>query len=979
MAAGRLGELWMKFWVPPRPALKVDKKTLERTWKLMEKVMRLCQSDKMKLKNSPPFILDILPETYHHLRLVWSKYEGDDKLPDLVENEYFKIFVDNINKKAKQTIQLFKDNKEKMYDESSTCRRQLNRMSLIFSHNLAELKALFPNGLFAGESYRITKADAAQFWKKNFGSRTIVSWKIFRQALTEVHQVRSSMETFALKTTIDLTRNDYISNFEFDVFTRLFQPWSTLLRNWNCLAVNHRGYMSFMTYDEVKNRLEQYISKPGSYIFRLSCTRLGQWAIGYVTQDKTILQTIPQNKSLCQALIDGNREGFYLYPDGCEDNPDLTSVLTKPPEELIHVTADQYELYCEIGSSFQLCKICTENDKDIKLEPCGHLLCSQCLSAWQMRINSNRDTDGQGCPFCRCEIRGTEPIIIDPYSPNRMKSARRKAEEEKEKEEENKKDRDDDVDLPTNHAPTPPIPTHIPTPPVPDEPVYAAPKKKNQAHPLPSVPGLPPRPSPISSPVHSPNISPRSSVQYGGASNGTGPLSPTPLLPPRRYLNDGSTEEGQQDDPEGSYQNTAALNQQAFDESPLLHSHTTTTGSSSHESGSVTAPATPYTTGAENPANLLYNTEAMERLRQHAATASNRPGNPFRRSISETTDANAALMFSAFAASNNVGEAAGATGDFHIDSFLSSLMGATTTGDHSNNPIYQNQPHLLHNDSSNSSPSSSNLDLTSQFCQALPPPISSQSFCSGPMGGLETAGGGQVKGHGLSPLIMHSGHAGNGAAGGGGDQDTIYLNITPQASTGSHDDDAVQYEWPPPPRSVNDPPPLPPPHSHHVHQQQQAKAQVMREAPEGYELPPASPVIQQQNPLFPKGISYNANQASSNAVPPPINRTSPQISNPSSWPISVSSDFTSSRPGPGSSGSPRRSSPSPSSPAPPSPARPSPSPTTIKHPPVNAPSPSTAWSRGGHQRRQHGSHHQNPDARRFPSGGGRQGPGHHQK
>ena len=47
-----------------------------------------------------------------------------------------------------------------------------------------------------------------------------------------------------------------------------------------------------------------------SYIFRLSCTRLGQWAIGYVTQEGTILQTIPQNKSLCQALIDGQREGL---------------------------------------------------------------------------------------------------------------------------------------------------------------------------------------------------------------------------------------------------------------------------------------------------------------------------------------------------------------------------------------------------------------------------------------------------------------------------------------------------------------------------------------------------------------------------------------------------------------------------------------------------------------------------------------------
>ena len=46
-----------------------------------------------------------------------------------------------------------------------------------------------------------------------------------------------------------------------------------------------------------------------SYIFRLSCTRLGQWAIGYVTPEHSILQTIPQNKSLCQALIDGAREG----------------------------------------------------------------------------------------------------------------------------------------------------------------------------------------------------------------------------------------------------------------------------------------------------------------------------------------------------------------------------------------------------------------------------------------------------------------------------------------------------------------------------------------------------------------------------------------------------------------------------------------------------------------------------------------------
>ncbi|XP_010785838.1 E3 ubiquitin-protein ligase CBL-B-B-like, partial [Notothenia coriiceps] len=151
--------------------------------------------------------------------------------------------------------------------------RNLTKLSLIFSHMLAEIKAIFPGGQFQGDTFRITKADAADFWRNFFGERTIVPWKVFRQCLHEVHPISSGLEAMALKSTIDLTCNDYISVFEFDIFTRLFQetssplgkPWGSILRNWNFLAVTHPGYMAFLTYDEVKARLHKYINKPGRY------------------------------------------------------------------------------------------------------------------------------------------------------------------------------------------------------------------------------------------------------------------------------------------------------------------------------------------------------------------------------------------------------------------------------------------------------------------------------------------------------------------------------------------------------------------------------------------------------------------------------------------------------------------------------------------------------------------------------------------
>lgn len=382
------------------------KRSLEKTWKLMDKVVKCCQRPRMNLNNSPPFILEILPEMYQHLKLIHTKYESSRNFPQS-DNDYSQVFMQNLQNRCKQTLKLFKDAKDEMFNEESDYRHKLTRNTLVFNHILSELKAIFPNGKFVGDKYLITKKESAgEFWRASFSSSVLVDWKTFYHALQQVHSIDSSFFSLnALKQTIDLTCDDYISIFEFDVFTRLFQPWSTLLRNWQILAVTHPGYKAFLTYDELKARLQKHIDKPGSYVFRLSCTRLGQWAIGYVTHDRQILQTIVQNISLSQALTETK---FYLYPDGKDEDPSLSVLCSgmAGDERNVTVTEEQYEIYCGVGNSFQTCKICFENDKDIRVEPCNHLLCTSCLLAWQ-------ESDGQGCPYCRTEIKETVQITMD--------------------------------------------------------------------------------------------------------------------------------------------------------------------------------------------------------------------------------------------------------------------------------------------------------------------------------------------------------------------------------------------------------------------------------------------------------------------------------------------------------------------------------------------------------------------------------------
>jgi len=155
----------------PQTRLTVDKRLMEKSWKLMDKVVKACQHPKMNLKNSPPFILDILPDTYQHLKLIYNKYE--DNVSFLNECEYFRVFIENLIAKCKNANKLFKEGKDKIYEENSSFRRNLTKLSLVFSHMLSELKAMFPlpSATYCGENFRITKTDASEWWKKTFPGR----------------------------------------------------------------------------------------------------------------------------------------------------------------------------------------------------------------------------------------------------------------------------------------------------------------------------------------------------------------------------------------------------------------------------------------------------------------------------------------------------------------------------------------------------------------------------------------------------------------------------------------------------------------------------------------------------------------------------------------------------------------------------------------------------------------------------------------
>ena len=96
----------------------------------------------------------------------------------------------------------------------------------------------------------------------------------------------------------------------------------------------------------------------------------------------------------------------YLFPNGQNVNPDIRNQVNVTPEQHIKVSKEQYDIYCNIDTTFEMCKICDTKLKSVRLDPCGHLLCNECLVHWMesSQQTAKKQTDVQ-CPFCRAPVR----------------------------------------------------------------------------------------------------------------------------------------------------------------------------------------------------------------------------------------------------------------------------------------------------------------------------------------------------------------------------------------------------------------------------------------------------------------------------------------------------------------------------------------------------------------------------------------------
>lgn len=109
------------------PALgSADLSLVDKALKQLEKLHKLCMDPQLGLRNSPPYLPELVSETSALLLQVWEPYRGctaaGGRGPRSDEARYLRIHIRNLLDKTNRAVLLFRQGRERIYEEMSSYR-----------------------------------------------------------------------------------------------------------------------------------------------------------------------------------------------------------------------------------------------------------------------------------------------------------------------------------------------------------------------------------------------------------------------------------------------------------------------------------------------------------------------------------------------------------------------------------------------------------------------------------------------------------------------------------------------------------------------------------------------------------------------------------------------------------------------------------------------------------------------------------------
>lgn len=109
-----------------QPPTSADWRLVDKALQKLDKLHELCTNPRLGLRNSPPYLPELVSETTALLMQVWEPYRDpmavDSNVPRGDEAKYLKVHVKNLLDKTDRALLLFKEGREKVFEESSSYR-----------------------------------------------------------------------------------------------------------------------------------------------------------------------------------------------------------------------------------------------------------------------------------------------------------------------------------------------------------------------------------------------------------------------------------------------------------------------------------------------------------------------------------------------------------------------------------------------------------------------------------------------------------------------------------------------------------------------------------------------------------------------------------------------------------------------------------------------------------------------------------------